>query len=334
METGLVDDRTAIPQPVSMEGKLMETDFSKEFSKMQENEVSRHHSRGFNPVVGYLNRIIDKIDENADNGGDRSVAGLPTGFDHLDALTAGLQLGDLIILAGRPAMGKTALALNIAEHAAMELNVPVGFFSIQMGATRLTRRMLGSIGNLDLQHLRTGNLQDEDWDKLTVASGKITGAPLYINETPKLDITELRATAGMLAEQCGQIGLIIIDYLQLIEQTVPDGDQTLPFSDITRQLKSLAEELNCPILLLSRLEGSIEQRLDKHPRLSDLDAYGPVEQYADVVLFLYRDEIYHTKSLGKGTAELIVAKQPDGPIDTVKLAFYEKYARFESIMPS
>ena len=301
---------------------------------MQENEVSRHHSRGFNPVVGYLNRIIDKIDEHAENGDSRSVTGLPTGFDHLDSLTAGFQLGDLIILASRPAMGKTALALNIAQYAATELNVPVGFFSIQMGATRLTRRMLGSIGNLDLQRLRTGNLLDEDWDKLTAASAKITGAPLYINETPKLDIIELRTSAGMLAEQCGQIGLIIIDYLQLIEQTVPDSDQTLPFSDITHQLKSLAEELNCPVLLLSRLEGSIEQRLDKHPRLSDLDVYGSVEQYADVVLFLYRDELYQARSSEKGTAELIIAKQPDGPIDTVKLAFHEKHARFESILPT
>lgn len=308
----------------------METDFSKKFSKMQENEVSRHHSRGFNPVVGYLNRIIDKIDENAENGGNRSVTGLPTGFNHLDILTAGLQLGDLIILAGRPAMGKTALALNIAEYVAMELDIPVGFFSIQMGAARLTRRILGSIGNLDLQRLRTGNLQGEDWDRLAAASGKITGAPLYINETPRLDITELRTSAGMLAEQFGQIGLIIIDYLQLIEQTVSGNNQAFRFSDITHQLKSLAEELNCPILLLSRLEGNIEQRQDKRPRLSDLDAYGSVEQYADIVLFLYRDETYHSGLSEKETAELVVAKQPDGPIGTVKLMFHEKYARFES----
>jgi len=313
------------------ERKLMETDFSNAFSKMQEDEISRHHSKGFNPVMGYLNRIIDKIDEKYESGNDSPVTGLPTGFGQLDSLTAGLQLGDLIILAGRPTMGKTALALNIAEHVAMELNIPVGFFSIQTGATRLTRRMLSSIGKLDLQRLKTGNLQEKDWDKLSDASGKITGAQLYINESPRLDIAELRTSAGLLAEQCGQIGLIIVDFLQLIEQTISSNDQTLPFSDIAHQLKTLAEELNCPVLLLSRLEGSIEKRLNKRPLLSDLDAYGPIEQYADVVLFLYRDEIYNKTSQEKGIAELTIAKQPDGPMNTVKLAFYGEYSRFESI---
>ncbi len=312
----------------------METFFSEAFSKMQENEVSRYHSKGFNPVMGYLNRIIDKIDERYENGNDNSVTGLPTGFSQLDDLTAGLQLGDLIILAGRPSMGKTALASNIAEHVAMELHIPVGYFSIQMGAARLTRRMLGSIGNLDLQRLRTGNLQDVDWDNLTAASNRMTGAQLYINETPRLDIAELRTSAGLLAEQCGQIGLIIVDYLQLIEPTVPEGIRTLSLSEIARELKSLAEELNCPVLVLSRLGRNVDQRLDKHPLLSDLDEYGAIEQYADVVLFLHRDEIYHPGSQKKGTAELVVAKQPDGPTGTVKLAFHEEFVKFSAFPQS
>ncbi|MBR7069091.1 MAG: AAA family ATPase [Oxalobacter sp.] len=318
-------------QPSQMKGMMMETDFSQAFSKMQENEVSRRHSRGFHPVMGYLTRIIDRIDENDENGNDNTITGLPTGFHQLDSLTAGLQLGDLIILAGRPAMGKTAFASNIAEHVAMELNVPVGYFSIEMGATRLTRRMLGAIGNLDLQRIRTGNLQENDWDRLSAASNKITGAQLYINETPKLDIVELRASAGMLAEQCGQIGLIIVDYLQQIEPLAPESTHPLSLPEMARELKSLAEELNCPVLVVSRLERNVDQRLDKRPILSDLDEYGPIEQYADVVWFLYRDEIHHPGPSNKGMAELIVAKQPDGPTGTVGLVFHKEFVKFDSV---
>ena len=263
---------------------------------------------------------------------------VPTGFYDLDRLTSGLQAGDLVVLAARPSMGKTAFAINIAEHVALKEGLPVAVFSMEMGASQLAIRIVGSIGRIDQGHLRTGNLTDDEWPRLAEAVEKLRTVSLHIDESPGLTPSELRANARRLARQCGKLGLIVVDYLQLMSGSGSGGsgdNRATELGEISRGLKMLARELQCPVIALSQLNRSVEQRPDKRPMMSDLRESGAIEQDADIIMFIYRDE-YYTKDACKepGVAEIIIAKQRNGPTGTVKLAFLRNITKFESLASS
>ena len=264
------------------------------------------------------------------------MTGVPTGFADLDRMTSGLQAGDLVIVAGRPSMGKTAFSMNIGEHVAVEEGLPVAVFSMEMGAVQLAMRMLGSVGQLDQHRMRTGKLTDEDWPHLTHAIQKMQDAQVYIDETPALSSMELRARARRLARQCGQLGLIVIDYIQLMAGNSGGGgeNRATEISEISRSLKGLAKELQCPVIALSQLNRSLEQRPNKRPIMSDLRESGAIEQDADVILFIYRDEVYNPDTPDKGSAEIIIGKQRNGPIGTVRLTFQGAYTKFQNFSSS
>jgi replicative DNA helicase len=261
------------------------------------------------------------------------VTGVPSGYHDLDEKTAGMQPGDLLIVAGRPSMGKTSLALNIAEHVAIVEQAPVAVFSMEMGAEQLAMRVLCSVGRLDAQKVRTGRLTEDDWTRLTQAMAKMKQARLYIDETPALNPLELRSRARRLSRQYGGLGLIVVDYLQLMSASSSGENRTTEISEITRSLKSLAKELGCPVLALSQLNRTVEQRTDKRPVMSDLRESGAIEQDADVIIFIYRDEVYRPDTPDKGVAEIIIAKQRNGPIGTVRLTFLGQYTKFENFAP-
>lgn len=294
-------------------------------------EQGKRNSQGFQSMDTLVVKLLDRVQEMADNPND--VTGVPTGFYDLDRMTAGLQAGDLIILAARPSMGKTALAINIAEHVALKEGLPVAVFSMEMGAAQLAVRIVGSIGRIDQGHLRTGKLTDEEWPRLSEAIEKLRTISLHIDESAGLNSSELRANARRLSRQCGQLGLIVVDYLQLMSGTSSDGDnRATELGEISRGLKMLARELKCPVIALSQLNRSVEQRPDKRPMMSDLRESGAIEQDADIIMFIYRDE-YYTKDACKepGVAEVIIAKQRNGPTGTVKLAFLRQITKFESL---
>lgn len=287
--------------------------------------------QGFQEIQPLLGKVVERIDElyNRDNPND--ITGVPTGFADLDKMTSGFQPGDLVIVAGRPSMGKTALSLNIGEHVAVEQGLPVAVFSMEMAATQLAMRMLGSVGRLDQHKLRTGRLADDDWPRLTHAIQKMNEAQLYIDETPALSPIELRARSRRLARTCGKLGLIIVDYLQLMSSATGHGEnRATEISEISRGLKALAKELDCPVIALSQLNRSLEQRPNKRPIMSDLRESGAIEQDADIILFIYRDEVYNPDSADKGTAELIIGKQRNGPIGNVRLTFMGQFTKFEN----
>ena len=278
-----------------------------------------------------VTQLIDRVQEMADNPND--ITGVPTGFIDLDRMTAGLQAGDLVVLAARPSMGKTAFAINIAEHVALEAGLPVAVFSMEMGAAQLAVRIVGSIGRIDQSHLRTGRLTDEEWPRLTEAIERLRTVSLHIDETPGLTPSELRASARRLARQQGKLGLIVVDYLQLMTGSVSEGEnRATELGEISRGLKALAKELQCPVLALSQLNRSVEQRTDKRPMMSDLRESGAIEQDADIIMFIYRDDYYNKeKSAEPGVAEIIIGKQRNGPTGTVKLTFVKPLTRFENL---
>ena len=247
-------------------------------------------------------------------------------------MTSGLQPGDLVVVAGRPSMGKTAFALNIAEHVALVEKMPVAIFSMEMSGPQLVMRMLGSVGRLDQHKIRTGALNDDDWQKLTAAVGRLNEAPMFIDESGMLNPTELRGRARRLHRQQGGpgLGLIIVDYLQLMETGNSIENRATEVAEISRSLKAVAKELNVPVMALSQLNRGLEQRPNKRPVMSDLRESGAIEQDADLILFIYRDEVYNPESPDKGTAEIIIGKQRNGPIGTVKLTFLGQYTRFEN----
>jgi replicative DNA helicase len=246
-------------------------------------------------------------------------------------MTSGLQPGDLVIVAGRPAMGKTSLALNMAEYAALHVGLPVGVFSMEMAATQLVLRMIGSVGKLDQHKLRTGRLHDDDWQRLTHAVGRLNEAPVHIDETPALNPLELRARARRLHRQYKKLGLVVIDYIQLMSAASTGENRATEISEISRSMKALAKELDCPVIALSQLNRGLEQRPNKRPVMSDLRESGAIEQDADLILFIYRDEVYNPETADKGVAEVIIGKQRNGPIGTVRLAFLGEHTRFESL---
>lgn len=294
-------------------------------------EEGARNKQGFQAMDTLVVDLLDRVQEMADNPND--VTGVPTGFYDLDRMTAGFQAGDLIVLAARPSMGKTALAINIAEHVALNEGLPVAVFSMEMGAAQLAVRIVGSIGRIDQGHLRTGKLTDEEWPRLTEAIEKLRTISLHIDESAGLTSSELRANARRLSRQCGKLGLIVVDYLQLMSGSSSDGEnRATELGEISRGLKMLARELQCPVIALSQLNRSVEQRPDKRPMMSDLRESGAIEQDADIIMFIYRDE-YYTKDACKepGVAEVIIAKQRNGPTGVVKLAFLKPITKFESL---
>ncbi|MBK7356874.1 replicative DNA helicase [Propionivibrio sp.] len=288
------------------------------------------HQTGFQHINPLLTQVVERIQELHDRDNPSDITGVPTGYHDLDLKTSGLQAGDLLIIAGRPSMGKTSLALNMAEHVAIEVGLPVAVFSMEMGGTQLAMRMLSSVGRLDAQRVRTGRLNDDEWSRLSFALGKMHEAPLYIDETAALNPIDLRARARRLHRQCGKLGLIIIDYLQLMSVSGQGENRATEISEISRSLKSLAKELNVPVIALSQLNRSLEQRPNKRPVMSDLRESGAIEQDADVILFIYRDEVYNQDTPDKGSAEIIIGKQRNGPIGMVRLTFVGEYTRFEN----
>ena len=294
-------------------------------------EQGKRNGGGFQAMDTLVVKLLDRVQEMADNPND--VTGVPTGFYDLDRMTAGLQAGDLIVLAARPSMGKTALAINIAEHVALNEGLPVAVFSMEMGAAQLAVRIVGSIGRIDQGHLRTGKLSDDEWPRLSEAIEKLRTISLHIDESAGLTSGDLRSSARRLSRQCGQLGLIVVDYLQLMSGNGGDGEnRATELGEISRGLKMLARELKCPVIALSQLNRSVEQRPDKRPMMSDLRESGAIEQDADIIMFIYRDE-YYTKEACKepGVAEIIIAKQRNGPTGTVKLAFLRNITKFESL---
>jgi replicative DNA helicase len=286
---------------------------------------------GFVSIGTALKQVVDRVQELYDRNASDDVTGVPTGYLDLDEKTAGLQPSDLIIVAGRPAMGKTTFALNIAEHVALHQKLPVAIFSMEMPATQLAMRFLASVGRIDLQKLRRGKLTDDDWARLSAAMGKLYDAPIFIDETGGLNPIDLRARARRLARQFGgRLGLVVIDYLQLMVGAKESDNRANELSEISRSVKTLAKELNTPIIALSQLNRSLEQRPNKRPVMSDLRESGAIEQDADIIMFIYRDEVHHPDSPDKGTAEIIIAKHRNGPTGTIRLAFFGEYTRFEN----
>jgi replicative DNA helicase len=287
------------------------------------------HGAGFVPVKSFLKDAIDRIEELFKSSSD--LTGLSTGFTDLDSITTGLQNSDLIIVAGRPSMGKTSLAMNIAENVALGSEKAVAIFSMEMSGEQLVRRMLTSLGRINAQRIRTGALQEEDWSRLTSAINLLDQTRVYIDDTPGLSPTELRARCRRLASQNEDgLGLIIIDYLQLMSLGERSENRATELSAITRSLKNLAKEINVPVIALSQLNRSLEQRTDKRPVMSDLRESGSIEQDADLIMFIYRDEVYNDDTDSKGIAEIIIGKQRNGPTGTVRLTFFGEFTKFEN----
>ena len=284
---------------------------------------------GFQPMSTVVPKAFDRI--NRLFAKQEHITGVATGYDELDRMTAGLQPAELIILAARPSMGKTALAMNIVQHAAMIDKVPVAVFSLEMSVESLALRMLCSLGPIDSQRVRTGRLLDSDWPKLTRATGMLSEAPIYIDDTPGLTVLEMRAKARRLKSE-QDLGLIVVDYLQLMQGKSTAENRAQEISDISRSLKAMAKELNVPVLALSQLNRSLESRTDKRPQLADLRESGAIEQDADVIMFIYRDEVYNRAegNPNRGLAEIIVGKQRNGPTGVIKLTFLGEYTRFEN----
>nr|VFJ55349.1 MAG: primary replicative DNA helicase [Candidatus Kentron sp. FW]VFJ56298.1 MAG: primary replicative DNA helicase [Candidatus Kentron sp. FW] len=290
-------------------------------------EQGSHASGGFVPVKEVLVDVVNRIDTLFHR--DDPITGIATGFRDLDDRTSGLQTGDLIIIAGRPSMGKTALAMNMAEHAAIKDKLPVAIFSMEMPAEQLTMRMISSLGRLDQHVVRTGKLTDSDWPRLTSAVSMLNDTALFIDDTPALTPTELRARCRRLKREHG-LGLVIVDYLQLMQVPSTKENRATEISEISRTLKALARELEVPLIALSQLNRSLEQRPNKRPVMSDLRESGAIEQDADVIFFIYRDEVYNEDSPDKGMAEIIIGKQRNGPIGHINLTFLGKHTRFEN----
>lgn len=294
-------------------------------------EISEKGDRrgGFQPMKSLLTAAIDRIDTLYRM--DSPITGVSTGFEDMDDMTSGLQAADLIVLAGRPSMGKTSLAMNIAENAAVGHKVPVAIFSMEMPGQQLAMRMMASLGRINAHKVRTGKLDDDDWPRLTSAINMLAEAPIYIDDTPALNPMELRTRARRLHREHG-LGLIIVDYLQLMQTSENNENRATEISNITRALKGLAKELSIPMIALSQLNRSLEQRPNKRPVMSDLRESGAIEQDADVIVFIYRDEVYNEESVDKGTAEIIIGKQRNGPTGTVRLTFLGEYTRFENFI--
>lgn len=335
----IVRERSILRQLINVATDITETAFIPEGRSSNELldeaerkvfQIAEQGSRGSGPthIADLLGKAVERIDTLFHS--DEGITGLATGYHDLDEMTSGLQPADLIIVAGRPSMGKTTFAMNIAEHAAIKSGKPVLVFSMEMPGESLAMRMMSSLGRIDQHRVRTGKLEDEDWPRITSAVSMLSEAKMFIDDTPALTPTEMRARARRVVREHGELGLIVIDYLQLMQIAGPKENRTSEISEISRSLKTLAKELNTPVIALSQLNRGLEQRADKRPIMSDLRESGAIEQDADLIVFIYRDEVYNENSPHKGTAEIIIAKQRNGPIGKVILTFLGKYTRFEN----
>ncbi len=294
-------------------------------------EISERDGRsrqGFTSIQDLLARSIDRIEELYES--KEAITGVSTGFSDIDSMTSGLQSGDLVIVAGRPSMGKTSFAMNIAEYVAVEKKLPVAVFSMEMPGEQLAMRMLASLGRINFNKVRTGRLADEDWPRLNSAVGLLDKAHIFVDDSAGLNSLDLRSRSRRIVRENNNLGLIVIDYLQLMQATNSNENRATEISEITRSLKILAKELHIPILALSQLNRSLEKRPNKRPVMSDLRESGAIEQDADVIFFIYRDEVYNPDTEQKGVAEIIIGKQRNGPIGTTKLTFRGEFIRFEN----
>lgn len=299
-------------------------------------ETGARRDQGLLEIKPVLARVFERIDHLYHRDNPSDVTGVPTGFTDLDKMTAGLQPGELVVIAGRPSMGKTALALNIAEHVAVDNGLPVAIFSMEMSGTQLAMRLLGSISKVDQHKMRTGRLNDEEWSKLSEAIGKLHDTPIYIDEAGALNALEVRARARRLKRQFSKLGLIVIDYLQLMSSSNPKAgeNRATEISEISRSLKAMSKELDVPVIALSQLNRAVDQRPDRRPVMSDLRESGAIEQDADVIMFIYREVVYKPDlpEEQRGVAEVIVGKQRNGPIGTVRLTFRGQHTRFDNYL--
>jgi replicative DNA helicase len=337
----IVRDRALLRQMISAANEIADQAFhpdgrsSEEILNEAEQKIfhiaeNRPNQGGPEGVNVLLKKAVDRIDTLFNSDGD--LTGVTTGFDDLDAKTAGLQPSDLIIVAARPSMGKTTFAMNLVENALMASNKPVLVFSLEMPADQLVTRMLSSLGRIDQTRVRTGTLEEEDWPKLTTAVNMMRDKPLFIDDQAGISPNEMRTRARRIVREHGDIGLIMIDYLQLMQmKTAGMESRTQEISEISRSLKALAKELECPVVALSQLNRALEQRPNKRPVNSDLRESGAIEQDADVIMFIYRDEVYNEDSEHKGVAEIIIGKQRNGPIGVSRLAFIGKFTKFENL---
>lgn len=337
----IVKERSVLRQLVEVSGHIADSAFnpkgrtSAELLDDAESQVFRiaehqvQQSGGPREINPILKETLTRIEELFESEG--GLTGLTSGFKDLDDMTSGWQPSDLVIVAGRPSMGKTAFAMNLVENAIMASEQSVLVFSMEMPADAIVMRMLSSIGRINQSRIRSGNLEEEDWPRLTSAISLLKNKPLYIDDTPALSPTEMRSRARRIARDSGNLGLVMVDYLQLMRAPGNTEGRTAEISEISRSLKGLAKELNCPVIALSQLNRSLEQRPNKRPVNSDLRESGAIEQDADVIAFIYRDEVYNEDSSDKGTAEIILGKQRNGPVGTVRLAFIGEYTKFEDL---
>lgn len=338
----IVRERSVLRQMINISGEIADAAFhpegrsSSELLDDAERKVFAIAEQGSKvggpqPIKEVLKATVDKIDELFKS--DEKLTGIPTGFSDLDEKTSGLQGGALIIVAARPAMGKTTFAMNMSENALIRSGKPVLVFSMEMPAQQIVMRMLASLGRIDMSRITSGKLEEDDWPRFSSAVSLLAEQKLFIDDSAGLSPTELRARARRVARDQGELGLIMVDYLQLMQ--VPGAENRVnEISEISRSLKGLAKEMNCPVVALSQLNRSLEQRPNKRPVMSDLRESGAIEQDADIIMFIYRDEVYNEDSDDKGTAEIIIGKQRNGPIGTVRLAFLGRYTRFEDLAHS
>jgi len=340
----IVRERSILRQLISVGSEITEAGFNTQGrdsaaildeAERQVFAIAEQRARGrkgFRGIKDLLNSSLDRIDTLYHS--DNPLTGISTGFSDIDAQTSGLQRSDLVIIAGRPSMGKTAFAMNLAENAAIKCNEPVAIFSMEMPSEQLAMRMMSSLGRIDSNRVRTGKLQQDDWPRLSSAVSILSEAPLFIDDTPALTPGELRTRARRLKrENGGKLGMIVIDYLQLMQTGGRAENRATEISEISRSLKALAKELDVPVIALSQLNRSLEQRPNKRPVMSDLRESGAIEQDADVIAFIYRDEVYNEDSQDRGTAEIILGKQRNGPIGTCRLTFLGQFTRFEDFLP-
>jgi replicative DNA helicase len=335
----IVRKRSILRQLISATSDINDTVFNPqgrtseqilEYAEQTVFEIAERENQGrksYLDIKEYLKGALERIDELFHK--DSPITGIATGYDDLDMKTAGFQRSDLIIVAGRPSMGKTAFAINIAEHAAIKGKESVAIFSMEMPGEQLAMRMMSSLGRIDQHKIRTGKLEDEDWPRLTSAVSILQESKMFIDDTPALTPSELRARCRRISREHG-LDLVVVDYLQLMQVAGTSENRATEISEISRSLKAMAKELSVPVIALSQLNRSLESRTDKRPVMSDLRESGAIEQDADVILFIYRDEVYDEDSVDKGLAEIIISKQRNGPIGKVKLAFRGQYTRFEN----
>ncbi len=340
---GIVREKSVLRQLITVGTGIADSAFtaqgrpSKELLDEAEQKVFKIAEQGtkqgqvFKPLKKLLKVTLEHIEELSKL--NSTITGVSTGYTDLDEMTSGLQKGDLIIVAGRPSMGKTSFSMNIAEYAAAHKKLPTAIFSMEMPAEQLTLRLLSSMGRVDQHRIRTGKLTDEDWPRVATAVKIFSDVPMFIDDSPALSPTEVRARARRLMREHGQLGLIVLDYLQLMQTGTSTDNRTAEISEISRSLKSLAKELSVPVIALSQLNRSLEQRPNKRPVMSDLRESGAIEQDADLIIFIYRDEVYNPESPDKGTAEIIIAKQRNGPIGSVRLNVPRQIHPFREFYP-